>query len=51
MYPEKDTKDSMATIDRVAMLRRKINHLKAMFRMEKELFLKEDLRARKMEME
>ncbi len=48
MYSEKEKNNSMAAIDRVTMLRRKINHLKAMIILEKELFLKEDLRARKM---
>ena len=48
MYSEKEKNNSMTAIDRVTMLRRKINHLNTMIILEKELFLKEDLRARKM---
>ena len=51
MYPEKEKINNLAGIDKIANLKREINQLKAMIIEEKELFLKEDLRARKMEME
>jgi len=51
MYPEKEKNNSMDRNDRIAILRGKIDRLKAMIIVEKKLFLKEDLRARKMEME
>jgi len=51
MNAEKVRNNNLAGIDRIANLKRKINHLKAMIIVEKELFLKEDLRARKMEMQ
>ena len=40
--------EDMATIDKVTLLNQKIKNLKAMIIMEKELFLKEDSRARKL---
>ena len=40
--------ENMATIDKVTLLNQKIKNLKAIIIMEKKLFLKEDLRARKL---